>query len=172
MCHGLIRLTDPSGWSRSLNAPNTQRARSRAATPQILQKRGTNWDGASSEDAGEHPSGGSKKARGTSWDNRPIKDNRDQSFYGSTGSKKRGTNWDNAPPEDTTLQDPYGTGVVGCKKSGTAWGNILGEDKSKALGPKVGQGGPNRCMAMPGNRVAAWKDPRSQRLNQEPTART
>ena len=106
-----------------------------------MEKRGTNWDGASSEVAGEHPSSGSQKARGTSWDNEPVKDPQGQSFYGSTGSRKRGTNRDNAPAEDTTLQDPYGTGVVGLKKRGTAWDYVLGEDKSKASSPIVGQGG-------------------------------
>ncbi|KAL8878381.1 MAG: hypothetical protein Q9192_008463, partial [Flavoplaca navasiana] len=155
MCHRLTGLTDPNGWSRSLNALNIRRARSQAATSEKLEERGTNWDGASSEDAGEHPSSGSKKALGTSLDNAPVKDARDQEFHGSTGSEKHGTNWDNAPAEDTTLQGPYDTGSVGPDKRGTAWGNILGYDKSKALGPKVGQGAnPNPCMAMPGNRVA------------------
>ncbi|KAL9631655.1 MAG: hypothetical protein Q9204_004136, partial [Flavoplaca sp. TL-2023a] len=141
MCHKLTRLTDHSGWSRSFNAPNIQRVHTRSATTERVEVRGTNWDGASSEDAGDHPSTGSKKARGTSWDNAPVKDTRDQKFYGSTGSRKRGTKWDNAPAEDTTLQDPYGTGVVGPKKRGTAWEYILGEDKSKASSPIVGQGG-------------------------------
>ncbi|KAL8882973.1 MAG: hypothetical protein Q9198_000104, partial [Flavoplaca austrocitrina] len=134
LCHGLSGLADPSGWSRSLNAPSIQRVHSRSATTERFEKRGTNWDGASSEDAGEHPSSGSKKSRGTSWDNAPVKDTRDQKFYGPTGSRKRGTNWDNAPAEDTSLQDPYGTGVVGRKKRGTAWDNLLGGDKSKASG--------------------------------------
>ncbi|KAL9032492.1 MAG: hypothetical protein Q9180_006469, partial [Flavoplaca navasiana] len=161
LCHGLMGLTDPSGWSRSLNAPNIQRARSRTAISEKLEKRGTNWDGASSENAGEHPSSGSKKVRGTSWDNAPAKATRDQNFYGSTGSKKRGTNWDKAPGKDTTLQDPYSTGVVRRKKRGTAWDNVLGEDENKALGPKVGQG--RKPQPLYGN---AWEQGR--RLKRSP----
>ncbi|KAL8887700.1 MAG: hypothetical protein Q9215_004772 [Flavoplaca cf. flavocitrina] len=129
------------GWSRSLNAPNIQRVYTRSATTERVEVRGTNWDGALSEDAGDHPATGSKKARGTSWDNAPVKDTRDQNFYGSTGSRKRGTNSDNAPAEETTLQGPYGRAVLGRNKRGTAWDNLLGEDNSKALGSKVGQGG-------------------------------
>lgn len=80
--------------------------------------------------------------RGTNWDNNaPAKDNADQGFHGSTGSKKRGTARDTASLKVATNQDPYGTGSMGSTKRGTAWDNTLGEDTPNSLGPKLGQGG-------------------------------
>ncbi|KAL8995917.1 MAG: hypothetical protein Q9169_004453 [Polycauliona sp. 2 TL-2023] len=108
----MARVTDPSGWSRSLEHAEIMSALPIPASKAMFKKRGSNWDGTLGND---HATDRTTTVEDIIW--------------------TRGTNWDNAPTDDS------GYGSAGSRKRGTAWDNANNEDKRDALGPKVGTGG-------------------------------